>query len=33
MKKQILLPQDVLRELRETFKVHQVVLNRALRYA
>ncbi|WP_418175530.1 hypothetical protein [Alistipes ihumii] len=33
MEKQILLPPAVLRELRETFHVHQVVLNRALRYA
>lgn len=32
MKKQILLPPAVLRELRETFKVHPVVLNRALKY-
>lgn len=32
MKKQILLPRAVLRELRETFKVHQVVLDRALKY-
>lgn len=33
MKTQILLPASVLREMRSTFKVHQVVLNRALRYA
>lgn len=32
MKKQILLPPAVLRELRTTFRVHQVVLNRALKY-
>lgn len=32
MTKQILLPSDTLRELRETFKVHAVVLNRALKF-
>lgn len=32
MTKQILLPAGTLRELRETFKVHPVVLNRALKF-
>ncbi|MEG2063502.1 MAG: hypothetical protein RRY23_00025 [Alistipes sp.] len=32
MTKQILLPAGILRELRDTFKVHPVVLNRALKF-
>lgn len=32
MTKQILLPAGTLRELRDTFKVHPVVLNRALKF-
>lgn len=32
MTKQILLPTEVQRELRATFKVHPVILNRALKY-
>lgn len=32
MKKQILLPTAVRREIRETFKVHLVILERALKY-
>lgn len=32
MKKQILLPTSVFRELYQTFKVHRVILSRALKY-
>lgn len=32
MRKQILLPPPVFRELYETFKVHRVILSRALKY-
>lgn len=32
MRKQILLPPPVFRELHQTFKVHRVILSRALKY-
>ena len=32
MRKQILLPPSVFRELYQTFKVHRVILSRALKY-
>nr|DAY98582.1 MAG TPA: hypothetical protein [Caudoviricetes sp.] len=32
MRKQILLPRSVFRELHQTFKVHRVILSRALKY-